>query len=446
MSPAAAAAPATGPEIRAFLKSLFDAAVAAALPQNCLPPHLPERPAKGRTLVLGAGKAAAAMAQAVEAAWPGPLEGCVVCPHGSALPLRSIECREAAHPVPDAAGAAAAARLLELAGQAGEGDLVLVLLSGGASALTPAPPPGISLAEKQEISRALLRRGAAIGDLNTVRKHLSLFKGGRLARAAAPARVVTLAISDVAGDDPAVIGSGPTVADPSTVADARAALARYRVDLPPAAAAWLDDPAAESPKPGDADLARAELKIVATAADSLQAAAAVAERAGVRPLILSDRFTGDARALAAMHAEIALSAVARGLPAAAPLLLLSGGEVTVDVGGQGRGGPNGEFALALARALDAASAGASDAVSRIAALACDTDGADGPSGLAGAFVLSDSIARARAAGIDPAAAQAENDSYGLFLALGDALETGPTQTNVNDFRAVLVLPPQERGA
>ncbi|MEQ8349395.1 MAG: glycerate kinase [Sneathiellaceae bacterium] len=420
---------------RAFLKSLFQAALDAALPANCLPPHLPAPPKAGRTWVLGAGKAAAAMAQAVEAHWQGPLQGCVVVPHGSALPLRQIDCVEAAHPVPDAAGASAARRLLDLAGAAGAGDLVLVLLSGGASALTPAPPPGIGLDEKQAVSRALLRRGAAIEDLNAVRKHLSLFKGGRLARQAAPARVVTLAISDVAGDDPAVIGSGPTVADPTTLAQARAVLARYDVELPPGIAAWLADPRAESPKPGDPAFRDSELVMIATPADSLAAAAAAARRAGIAPVVLSDRFTGAAGALAAMHAEIAMAAVARGLPAAPPLVLLSGGEVTVDVTGNGLGGPNGEFALALALALQGAP--------QVAALACDTDGADGPSGFAGAFVLPDSLARAAAIGRDPGAAMADNDSYGLFDALGDALRTGPSHTNVNDFRAVLVLPPAE---
>lgn len=416
---------------RALLKGLFDAAVAATLPANCLPPHLPEPPPEGRVLVLGAGKAAAAMARTVEAHWPGvPLEGCVVCPHGSALALSRIACLEAAHPVPDAAGAAAARRLLELARGARAGDLVLVLLSGGASALTPAPPPGITLAEKQALSRALLRRGASIEDLNAVRKHLSLFKGGRLARAAAPARVLTLAISDVAGDDPAVIGSGPTVADPTTRAQAQAVLARYGVEPAPAIAAWLADPASESPKPGDAALAGATYVQVAGASEALAAAAAAARAAGLAPLVLSDRFTGDAHALAAAHAAIAFSALEKGQPLAPPLVLLSGGEVTVDVKGEGRGGPNGEFALALARAL------AGDR--RIAALACDTDGADGPFGFAGAFVLPDLAGRAAAAGLDLEQALAANDSYGFFDALGDALRTGPTQTNVNDFRAVLV--------
>lgn len=419
-------------DTRAFLTRLFDAAVAAAQPERCLPPHLPEPPAGGRTIVLGAGKGAAAMARALEAHWPGPLQGLVICPHGSALELSRIECVEAAHPVPDEAGLAATRRLLALTDAAGAGDLVLVLLSGGASALTPAPPPGMSLADKQAVSRALLRRGATIEDLNCLRKHLSQVKGGRLAARAAPARVVTLAISDVAGDDPAVIGSGPTVPDPTTLAQARAVAERYGVELPPAARAWLERPEAETPKPGDPALAGADYVMIASAADSLAAAAEAARAAGVTPIVLSDRFAGDARALAARHAEIALSAAARGLPAPPPLVLLSGGEVTVDVRGEGLGGPNGEFGLALACALQGHP--------RIAALACDTDGADGPSGYAGAFVLPDSLARARAAGRDPAAALASNDSYGLFAALGDALRTGPTQTNVNDFRAVLVLP------
>ncbi|MBX6367538.1 MAG: glycerate kinase [Rhodospirillales bacterium] len=392
---------------------MFDAAVAAAAPATALPPCLP-RPPKGRTVVVGAGKASAAMAAAVEAHWPGELSGLVVTRYGHAVPTRRIEIAEAAHPVPDAAGENAAARILALVEGLGPDDLVLALVSGGASALLALPAPGITLAEKQAVTRALLKSGASISEMNCVRKHLSRVKGGRLAAAAAPARVVALLISDVPGDDPSVIGSGPTVPDPTTVEDARAVLAKYGIAAPAALS--------ETPK----RLANSEVVMVATPQRSLQAAAGVARAHGFTPLLLGDALEGEAREAAKVMAGIARSCAAHGHPARPPCVLLSGGETTVTVRGKGRGGRNAEFLLALAIALEGHS--------KIHALAADTDGIDGSEDNAGALIGPDTLAR----GPDAKARLADNDAYGFFSALGDLVVTGPTLTNVNDFRAILV--------
>jgi glycerate 2-kinase len=424
---------------RALLEHLFQTAVAAAHPAACLPAHLPEPPPRGRIVVLAAGKAAGSTTEVAEqlyldrARLPAErIAGLAVTRHGYARPTRHIPVIEAGHPVPDQAGLDAAERTLALADAAGADDLVLVLLSGGASANWIAPAAGITLAEKQAVTRGLLRSGASIGEINTLRKHLSRIKGGRLAARAQPARVLTLAISDVPGDDPAVIGSGPSVPDPSTLADARAVAARYRLDLPDTVRHALADPRNESPKPGDALFARTEFRIIARPADVFVAAEAAARAAGYEPVLLGDRLEGEARVVAAEHAQIARRLQAEGRRA----VILSGGEFTVTMRGSGCGGPNQEYALALAQALDGAAG--------IAALAGDTDGTDGGAGSrddpAGAFVDDSTIARARAAGLDPAAFLAENNSTGFFAALGDLLATGPTYTNVNDFRAVLVSP------
>lgn len=410
---------------RELLAALFEAAVAAADPALAIPGRLPEPP-RGRTVVVGAGKAAAAMAAAVEREWTGPLSGLVVTRDGHGCPTRSIEVIEAAHPVPDQRGRAAAGRILELVSSLGADDLALVLMSGGASALLVQPAPGLDLEDKQAVNRALLTSGAPIHEMNCVRKHLSAIKGGRLAQAAAPAWVVALAISDVPGDDPAVIGSGPTVGDPSTVAEARAILEKYGIEVPPAVAAHLAGVAAETPKPGDASLAGTETRVIATPMRSLEAAAGRARAAGYEVEILGDTLEGEARTLAAEHAALARDRLASGRRVA----LLSGGETTVTVRGRGRGGRNAEYMAGLALALDGAA--------EISAIACDTDGIDGTEDNAGALADPTTLARARAAGLDPAALLAANDAYSLFQALGDLVISGPTLTNVNDFRAVLV--------
>ena len=414
-----------------LLREMFAAAVAAASPAVVLPPRLPEPP-PGRVLVLGAGKAAAAMAAAVEQAWPQvELGGLVVTRYGHAVACRRIEVVESAHPVPDAAGEHAARRVLELAQAAGEGELVLALVSGGASALLTLPVAGVSLADKQAVNRALLRSGAAIGEINCVRKHLSAVKGGRLASAAAPARVLTLAISDVVGDDLAVIGSGPTVADPTNLAEARAVFERYGLTPPDAVRAALADPRNETVKPGDPRLALSEAVLIATPMQSLRAAADVAARAGVRPVLLGDAVEGEAREVAQAMAARALR-IARGEDAQVrgPCVLVSGGETTVTVRGAGRGGRNTEFLLALALALEGAPG--------VHALAADTDGIDGAADNAGAVLGPDTLARTRACGLDPAARLADNDGYTVFEAVGGLVVTGATRTNVNDFRAVLI--------
>jgi len=417
-----------------FLESLFWSAVAAAHPDNCLLPNLPEPPARGRLVILAAGKAAGSMTEVAErhyAELPATrLAGLAVTRHGYGRPTARIPVIEAGHPVPDQAGISATKRALKLADEVDGADLVLVLLSGGASANWIAPAPGLTLAEKQATTRALLKSGAAIGEMNTVRKHLSRIKGGRLVKRASPARVVTLAISDVPGDDPAVIGSGPTIPDPTTLADARAIVARYGLALPEAVRRALDDPLNETPKPGDEAFARSEYRIVARPADALAAAAERAQAAGYECVMLGGRLQGEAREVAAEHARLALSLSAEGRRAA----VLSGGELTVTLRGKGQGGPNQEYALALAIHLGGASG--------IAALAADTDGTDGgggrPDDPAGAFVDLTTLKRARAAGLDPAAFLADNNSTGFFNGIGDLFRPGPTFTNVTDFRAIVV--------
>ena len=418
-----------------LLESLFRAAVGAAHPSRCLPPQLPEPPARGRLVVLAAGKAGGSLTEVAEQHYLARmpeirLTGIAVTRHGYGRPTRHIPVVEAGHPVPDAAGLDGAERMIALADAAGADDLVLVLLSGGASANLIAPAVGITLEDKQATTRALLRSGANISEINCVRKHLSRIKGGRLARHAYPARLVTLAISDVPGDDPAVIGSGPTVPDPTTLADARAIVGKYRLDLPAAVTHALNDPNNESPKPGEAIFAGSTYKILARPADALAAAEKRAQAAGYEPIVLGDRLQGEARDVAADHARLARElATARRRVA-----ILSGGELTVTLRGQGRGGPNQEYALALAIALDGAAG--------VAALAADTDGTDGgggrPDDPAGAFVDDSTLKRARAAGLDPAAFLADNDSTGFFNGIGDLFIPGPTFTNVTDFRAILV--------
>jgi hydroxypyruvate reductase len=417
-------------EPRAFLRALLDAAIAAALPERILPPHLPPPP-KGRTIVLGAGKASAAMAKVVEDRWPGPLEGLVVTRYGHGVPCRRIEIVEAAHPVPDAAGRAAAQRILDLARGAGSDDLVLCLISGGGSALLALPAEGLSLEDKQAVNKALLASGADIHQMNVVRKHLSAIKGGRLATAAYPAKVVSLLISDVPGDEPSAIASGPTVADPSTFADARAILDRYGIEPPPAVRAHLARAAEETPKPGDPRLATAETVIVARPQASLEAAALIARAHGVTPLILGDSLEGEAREVGRVMAGIATQIRRHGQPLPAPCVLLSGGETTVTVrSAGGRGGRNTEFLLGLALQLHG--------LPGVWAIAGDTDGIDGSEDNAGAIVTPDSLDRARRLGHQAAEHLAANDAYGFFAALQDLVVTGPTLTNVNDFRAVLI--------
>ena len=420
---------------RALLRGLFDAAVAAADPARCLPAWLPAPPdlPAGRTVVVGAGKAAAAMARAVEDHWRGDpqrLSGMVVTRYGHGVPTRRIEVVEAAHPAPDAAGQRAAARILDAVSGLSAEDLVLVLLSGGGSALLAAPMDGITLEQKRAVTEALLACGAGIGDINCVRKHLSAIKGGRLALAAAPARVLTLAISDVPGDDLSTIASGPTVPDPTTCAEALDIVRRHAIVLPGAADRALRSGAAETPKAGADGFARGEAHVIATAQAALAAAAAAARAQGIAPLVLGDAIEGEAREAARVLGGIALSCAAHGVPLATPCVLLSGGETTVTVRGGGRGGRNAEFLLGLVLAL----AGHR----RIHAIACDTDGIDGTQDNAGALLLPDTAARAAAAGIDLRARLAENDAYSVFEALGDLVITGPTRTNVNDFRAILV--------
>ena len=414
---------------RDLLRAMFDAAIAAALPQRVVPAHLPTPPT-GRTIVLGAGKAVAAMARAVEDHWRGPLSGLVVTRYGHASPCTRIEVVEAAHPVPDAAGRAAAERILALAQAAGADDLVLCLISGGGSALLALPAPGLTLEDKQAVGQALLASGADITQMNTVRKHLSAIKGGRLAVAAHPARTLTLLISDVPGDDPSAIASGPTVADPTSFADARDILARYGIEPPPAVAAHLAAAVEETPKPGDPRLDDTATVIVARPQASLEAAAAVARSAGFTPLILGEALEGEAREVGRVMAGIAFQVRRHGQPVRPPCVLLSGGETTVTIKGRGRGGRNTEFLLGLALQLRG--------LERVWALAGDTDGIDGSEDNAGAFVTPDTLARARASGLRPAALLADNDAYELFAGLGDLVVTGPTLTNVNDFRALLV--------
>jgi glycerate 2-kinase len=422
---------------RQFLDELYRIAVAAAHPANCLVPHLPATPPNGRLILLAVGKAAGSMTEVAERHYlgelhvrPARLAGAAVTRRGYGRPTRIVEMTEAGHPVPDAESLAAAERALALAAGATADDLVLVLVSGGASANWIAPAVGLTLAEKQAVNRTLLKSGAAIGEVNTVRKHLSRIKGGRLAQRAHPAQLVTLAVSDVPGDDPAVIGSGPTVPDPTTLADARAVMARLQLEESEPIRRALADPANESPKPGDPVFERTAFRLIARPADSFRAAEAVIRAHGYDCVFLGDRIEGEARVVAAAHARLATDMQTRGRGG----VILSGGELTVTIRGKGRGGPNQEYALALAQALHGAPG--------IAAVAGDTDGTDGgggnPDDPAGAFVDETTLARASRLGLDPAAFLAENDSTGFFERLGDLLQPGPTYTNVNDFRAILV--------
>jgi glycerate 2-kinase len=421
---------------RAFLSDLFRTAVAAAHPATCLPPLLPPPP-KGGLILLAAGKAAGSMAEAAEDFYLNRLKlprarlrGIAVARHGYGRPLQVVTMIEAGHPVPDGAGLEATMRALEFADDAEADDLVLVLMSGGASANWIAPVQGVSFPDKQAVTRALLRSGAAIGEINIVRKHLSRIKGGRLARLAYPAKLVTIAISDVPGDDPSAIGSGPTVADPTTLADARAIVDKYKLDLPASVVAALNDAKNESPKPGDPAFASSSFALAARPANSLRAAEAVVRAAGYECVSLGANVEGEAREVAAAHAKLARELRAQGKRA----VIISGGELTVTIRGKGRGGPNQEYALALAIALAGLPA--------VAAVAGDTDGTDGGTGAAtdpaGALLDGDTVTRAKALGLDPAAFLADNNSTGFFAALGDLLMPGPTFTNVNDFRAIVV--------
>jgi len=414
---------------RALLRAMFDAAIAAAQPALCVPPNLPSRPS-GRLVVIGAGKASAAMARAVEDNWLGELSGVVVTRYGYNVRCERIDIVEAAHPVPDAAGIAASERILQTVQGLQPDDLVLCLISGGGSALLVRPLPGLTLADKQAVNRALLKSGATIGEMNCVRRHLSAIKGGRLAAACYPAQLVTLLISDVPGDNPIDIASGPTVGDPSSCADALAILARYGIDVSAQVRAILDSGRGESLKPGDPRLARTEVRMIATPQMALEAAAAVARRAGVNPMILGDSIEGEAREVGKVMAGIARQVVRHGQPVVAPCVLLSGGETTVTVRGSGRGGRNVEFLLALGIALEQHAG--------VYAIAGDTDGVDGTEDVAGAYLAPDSLARAAVQGVNARNSLASNDGHGFFAAIGDAVVTGPTLTNVNDFRAILV--------
>lgn len=414
---------------RALLMDMFRAAVDVARPSLCVPPYLPAVP-KGRTIVVGAGKAAASMAAAVEANWPGPIEGLVVTRYGHGMATSRIEVVEAAHPVPDEAGREAARRIVAKVQGLTPDDLVLCLISGGGSSLLAAPAGSILLEDKQSVNRALLKSGADIREMNCVRKHLSAVKGGRLALAAAPAPMVTLIISDVPGDDPSIIASGPTVPDPTTTAEALAVITKYKIQVPPSVRSWLDDPRSETLKSKNPRFWDVRHAMVATPQKSLQAAAKVARAAGIAPLILGDAIEGEAREVAKVFAGIASSCALHGAPLPAPCVLLSGGETTVAVRGNGRGGRNVEFLLALTIALDGRAG--------ISALAADTDGIDGIEESAGAIMTPETLSRAAHKGLDAKARLADNDGHSFFEALGDAVITGPTLTNVNDFRAIII--------
>ena len=418
-------------DTRPLLRAMFDAAVSAASPAACLPQHLKSiTPPKGRTIVIGAGKAAASMAAAVEANWHGgPLEGLVVTRYEHGAPTKQIEVIEASHPVPDAAGREAAKRILQKVQGLTADDLVLALISGGGSALMALPAEGVTLEEKQAVNKALLKSGANISEMNCVRKHLSAIKGGRLARAAAPARVVALMISDVPNDDLSVIASGPTVPDPTTRQDALAVIAKYKIDAPAAVMKHLSSAECETPKPGDVFFERVQNILIATPQGSLDAAAAVAKQAGYTPCILGD-LEGESRDVALVHAGIAKQIALHGQPFQPPVAIISGGETTVTVRGNGKGGRDAEFLLGLTLALEG--------FGGISAIACDTDGIDGVETNAGAMMAADSFARAQKAGVDLKGLFANNDAFSAFEALGDLVITGPTCTNVNDFRAILV--------
>lgn len=416
----------------ALLRHLFDLAVAEADPMRVVPDHLGPRP-DGRVLVIGAGKASARMAEALETAW-GPCEGLVLTRYGYARPCKGIDIVEAAHPVPDAAGAEATQRMLDLASDLGEGDTVIALISGGGSALLCAPAAPMSLDDKQAVHRALLASGAPIGAMNVLRKHLSRIKGGQLAAAIYPARLRTLMISDVPGDDPADIASGPTVGDTSTLAEARAIIDRYDMSLPATAMDALMEGSTVI-RPDDPRLSHAETHIVAAPSQSLQAAADRAQYLGVTVEILGDALEGEAADLGRAQAQMALARQAAMTAGDAPLLLLSSGECTVTGRGGGSGGPNAEFTLSAALTLNGAPS--------ITVLACDTDGVDGAAEVAGAIATPDTLMRASAANVDPQAAMADHDSHGFFAAINSQVITGPTLTNVNDFRAILITAPED---
>lgn len=417
-------------EPRAFLRELFKAAVAAALPDVSIRAHLPEAP-RGRTVVVGAGKGAAQLAQALEAAWEGPLEGVVVTRYGYGARCERIEVLEAAHPEPDAAGLEATRRLFAAVAGLGPDDLVIALVCGGGSALLPCPPGGLTLDDEIAVNRALLASGAPISEMNAVRKHVSGIKGGRLARAAHPARVASLIVSDIPGDDPALVASGPTVPDPAGPAAARDVVRRYGLELPRAVLAHLAGEACAAPDARDPAFARDTVRVIASSAVSLEAAAEAARATGVEAAILSDAVEGEAREVARVHAAIAREVATRGRPFARPVVLLSGGETTVTLRGRGKGGRNGEFALSLALGIEG--------LAGVTALAADTDGIDGSENNAGAVVDGGTAGRIRAAGGDPRGLLAGNDAWPALAMAGDLLVTGPTGTNVNDFRAILVL-------
>ncbi len=414
---------------RRFLETLFTSAVAAADPEKVIAANLPERP-KGRTVVVGAGKGAAQMAAAFERHWDGPLSGVVVTRYGYAAPCEKIEVLEASHPLPDENGLLASKRLLTEVSGLTEDDLVVALVCGGGSALLPSPPPGLALEDEIAVNRALLASGAPISAMNAVRKHVSMIKGGRLAAAAYPAKVVSLIVSDIPGDDPALVASGPTLADASTREDALTLIERYSLDLPANVMAWIKSPNSVAPSPDDLRFARNEVRLIASASVSLEAAATEARAAGIEAIILSDAIEGEARDVGGVHAAIAREVAGRGRPFAKPVVVLSGGETTVTIRGKGKGGRNSEFLLALALGIDGAKG--------VSALAADTDGIDGSEDNAGAFADDTTIARLVAQRLDAAALLQKNDSWTAFNALGDLFKPGPTGTNVNDFRAILV--------
>jgi glycerate 2-kinase len=416
--------------MREFLENMFQAAIAAADPQVVLPSHLPVPPKSGRTLVIGVGKAGASMARALEGHWPGDLEGLVITRYGHSVTCKRIEIVEAAHPVPDKAGLDAAARILGMVRGLTADDLVICLISGGGSALLTAPALGLTLSDKQAINSALLRSGAPISEMNTVRKHLSAIKGGRLAIAAYPAKVVTLIISDVPGDDPSVVASGPTVADASTFAEALAILRKYDIGEPAAAIKVLELAAEETPKPGDSRLARNEVEIIASAHQALSAAGQVARSKGYAVLDLGDRIEGEARDVAHDHAALVRQIVSGDHAVKPPCVILSGGETSVTMKGRGRGGRNSEYLLALAIALDG--------MPGVHALAGDTDGIDGSEDNAGAVISPDTLGKIAAADLDAFVALDNNDAFTVFETTGDLVTTGPTLTNVNDFRTIVI--------
>ena len=422
---------------RNLLRRMFDAAIDAAQPSRCVPPHLPPRP-RGRLVVIGAGKASAAMARAVEDHWQGELSGLVVTRYGHGVPCDRIEIVEAAHPVPDAAGLRAAARVLERVADLSPDDVVLCLISGGGSSLLTLPIEGLTLEDKQAVNRALLHSGAGIREMNCVRRHLSAIKGGRLAAACHPAEVVTLLISDVPGDDPIDIASGPTVPDPTRCSDALDIVRRYGIELPLGALEVLTSGRGETVKPGHPRLRDAKTRVIATPQVALEAAAAVARDAGIPAHILGDSIEGEAKDVGKAMAGIALQIAKHRQPFEPPCVLLSGGETTVTLRGQGRGGRNAEFLLSLGVALEGRPG--------IHAMAADTDGVDGLGEAAGAYLAPDSLTRAWKLGIKPKASLADNDGHGFFEALGDAVVTGPTLTNVNDFRGILITEEATRSA